>query len=346
MSKEKALNSLMREEACAAPDCVAALLRADEDRYRALATWLAANPPAAAVTLARGSSDHAAGYFAYLAAVRGGQLVTSMCMSLLTLYRAPIQAQGLLALAVSQSGRSPDVCGPVEQLRAGGAATAALVNDEASPLARAAQWVLPLHAGAERSVAATKSYLCSLVAGARLAAHWFADAELLAAVNALPEALRKACLQDWSAALEALHDAQRIMVIGRGTGLAIAQEAALKFKETCGIQAEAFSSAEVKHGPMALVDAGYPMLVFAPRGPAQPDLLALAAEMRQRGARVLLAAPPDIGERQLTLANTLTPDLDPVAAIQSFYPMVEALARARGHDPDRPRHLQKVTTTL
>jgi len=340
------LNSLMHEEACAAPECVAAMLRADDDCYRALAASLAAKPPAAAVTIARGSSDHAASYFSYLAAVRGGRLVTSMCMSLLTLYRAPIPAAGLLALAISQSGRSPDVCGPIEQLRAEGATTVALVNDASSPLARAAQWVLPLHAGAERSVAATKSYLCSLAAGARLAAHWAGDSELLAAVHALPKSLRQACGQDWRAALEVLHDAQRIMVIGRGTGLAIAQEAALKFKETCGIQAEAFSSAEVKHGPMALVDTGYPMLVFAPRGPAQPDLLALAAEMRQRGARVLLAAPPDVGERELTLATTLTPDLDPLAAIQSFYLMVEALARARGHDPDKPRHLQKVTTTL
>jgi len=146
--------------------------------------------------------------------------------------------------------------------------------------------------------------------------------------------------------VDALLTAQRIMVVGRGTGLAIAQEAALKFKETCGIQAEAFSSAEVKHGPMALVESGYPMLVFAPRGPAQADLLALAAEMRERGAKVLLAAPSDIGQRQLTLSHTLTPDLDPIAAIQSFYPMVEALARARGCDPDRPRHLKKITSTL
>jgi glucosamine--fructose-6-phosphate aminotransferase (isomerizing) len=158
--------------------------------------------------------------------------------------------------------------------------------------------------------------------------------------------LRAATEHDWSAGVESLRDAENIMVIGRGTGLAIAQEAALKFKETCGIQAEAFSSAEVKHGPMALVERGYRMLVFAPRGPAQADLLAMAREMRQRGAQVLLAAPPDVGERQLTLTNAITPDLDPIAAIQSFYLMVDALAHARGFDPDRPRHLQKVTSTL
>jgi glucosamine--fructose-6-phosphate aminotransferase (isomerizing) len=195
-------------------------------------------------------------------------------------------------------------------------------------------------------VAATKSFICSMTAGARLVAQWCNDDELQRAIGELPASLERACEQDWSAAVEVLRDAERIMVIGRGTGLSVAQEAALKLKETSGIQAEAFSSAEVKHGPMALVHSGYPMLVFAPRGPAQQDLLALAADMRQRGANVLLAAPEDVPGRQLTLTRTLTPDLDPVAAIQSFYLMAEALARARGCDPDQPRHLQKVTSTL
>jgi glucosamine--fructose-6-phosphate aminotransferase (isomerizing) len=238
------------------------------------------------------------------------------------------------------------VCLPVERFRADGATTVAFVNETVSPLASAAEWVMPLHAGKERSVAATKSFICSLAAGARLVANWSADRELMSAVRELPASLRRACAQDWSAGVETLVHAQRILVIGRGTGLAVAQEAALKFKETCGIQAEAFSSAEVRHGPMALVEEGFPMLVLAPRGPAQADLLALARDMRERGARVLVAAPPDVGERQLTLATSMTPDLDPITTVQSFYFMVEALARARGLDPDTPRHLQKVTTTL
>ena len=346
MSKGNRLNSLMREEARSAAECVAGQVRADEDRYCELGAALRASRPSSVVTLARGSSDHAAGYFAYLSAARGGHLVTSLPMSLVTLYRAPIAARGMLAVAVSQSGRSPDVCLPIEQLRAGGATTVALVNDASSPLAQAAEWTLPLHAGAERSVAATKSFICSLVAGARLVAHWCDDRELTSGLRSLPEALWRATEQDWSAGVQPLLHADRIMVIGRGLGLAVAQEAALKFKETCGIQAEAFSSAEVKHGPMALVGDGYPMLVFAPRGPAQADLLAMAREMRERGATVLLAAPPDVGDRQLTLGKAVAPELDPIVAIQSFYLMVEALAIARGHDPDRPRHLRKVTSTL
>jgi glucosamine--fructose-6-phosphate aminotransferase (isomerizing) len=138
-------------------------------------------------------------------------------------------------------------------------------------------------------------------------------------------------------------------VIARGTGLPVALEAALKFKETCGIQAEAFSGAEVQHGPMALVDEGYPLLVFAPRGPAQAGLLQLAEAMRGRGAQVLLAAPEGSVDPAtplwLPLATTGHEDLDPIAAVQSFYPMVEALARARGRNPDRPQHLAKVTKT-
>jgi glutamine---fructose-6-phosphate transaminase (isomerizing) len=134
-------------------------------------------------------------------------------------------------------------------------------------------------------------------------------------------------------------------VVGRGLGLPVALEAALKFKETCGIQAEAFSGAEIQHGPMRLVEAGYPLLVFAPRGPAQAGLLEVAQAMRARGARVLLAAPAGTPDANLLLQESAVPELDAVCAIQSFYPMVEALARARGNDPDSPPHLKKVTRT-
>lgn len=341
------MNSLMLDEAASAPDRVADLLAHDEERYAALGARLRAQPPAGGtLTIARGSSDHAASYFAYLVMARHGRLVTSLPMSLVTLYGAPLAMRDTLAVAISQSGRSPDLIEPIRRFREGGGTTVALVNAADSPLAEAAEWALPLHAGAERSVAATKSFICSLVAGARLAAHWGADAELLAALDGLPGALARARALDWSAGIAPLARADRMMVIGRGTSLGIAQEAALKFKETCAIQAEVFSSAEVQHGPMALVEAGYPMLVFAPRGPAQAGLLQLAAQMCERGANVLLAAPPDVPGRQLTLATTDLPDLDPVAAVQSFYGLVEAVARERGRDPDRPPHLNKVTTTL
>ena len=332
-------------EAVSSPQQVQQQLAADQDRYAALGAALRARPPHGTVTIARGSSDHAAAYMAYLIMARSGQLVTSLPMSLLTLYQAPLAIGQMLAISISQSGRSPDLVEPMQLFQRAGATTVALVNDTASPLAAAVDWAMPLHAGPELSVAATKSFICGLVAGARLAASWGAQNDFIARMDGLPEALELACQHDWADAIAPLLDAERLMVIGRGPGLAIANEAALKFKETCGIQAEAFSAAEVKHGPMALVGDAYPMLVFAPRGPAQASLIALAAEMRERGARVLLAAPSDVASRDLTLATAPHEDLDPITAIQSFYLLVEAVARARGQDPDRPRHLSKVTST-
>jgi len=338
-------SSLMHEEAVSAADCVALQLAHDADRYAALGRHLRAASPRNAVTVARGSSDHASGYLAYLIMARLGQLVTSLPMSLVTLYKSPLLTEGTLAISISQSGQSPDLIEPIRYFRDGGACTIALVNEIDSPLAQAAEWALPLRAGPERSVAATKSFIASLAAGARLVAEWQDDAELKTALAALPDALRQAARSDWTAAIEALAPARNIMVIGRGIGFPVAQEAALKFKETSALQAEAFSGAEIKHGPMALIDDGYPLLIFATRGPAQAGLVALATEMRGRGARVLLAAPPDVPERDLDLPLAGHPDLDPIVAIQAFYVMAAGLAAARGLDPDRPRHLSKVTKT-
>jgi glutamine---fructose-6-phosphate transaminase (isomerizing) len=339
------MNSRMLSEAREAPLTVARALAADRDALAGLGQDLRTTPPSAVLTVARGSSDHAAHFMAYLVMARLGRLVTSLPMSLVTLYSSRLQCEGLLSIAFSQSGQSPDLVAPQRFFRQGGARTVAVVNDAASPLAEAAQWVLPLHAGAETSVAATKSYIAQLVAGARLVAQWQADAALQRAIDVLPEALEEAAWADWSPLVDALAHADRLFVIGRGLGLAVAMEAALKFKEVCGIQAEAFSGAEVKHGPMALIDEGYPLLVFAPRGPAQAGLLALADEMRGRGARVLVAAPVGTPGAALPLIGAGNEDLDPITAVQSFYPAVEALARARGLDPDSPRHLSKVTKT-
>ena len=338
----------MLGEALEAPAAIARQLDHDEAAYASFGAQLREQVPSALLTVARGSSDHAAHFMAYLIMARMGRLVTSLPMSLITLYQSQIVCDGLVSLAFSQSGQSPDLVAPTRFFGAGGARTAAFVNDAESPLAKAAQWVFPLHAGVEASVAATKSFITQLVAGARLVAAWQDDVVLQAAISALPGVLARAARNDWSAALEVLGGpdrADRLFVIGRGTGLAIAQEAALKLKETCAIQAEAFSGAEVRHGPMALVDEGYPLLVFAPRGPAQAGLLTLADEMRARGARVLLAAPAGTRGSQLVIAESTSIELDPIAAIQSFYPMVEALARSRGFDPDKPRNLAKVTRT-
>jgi glucosamine--fructose-6-phosphate aminotransferase (isomerizing) len=335
----------MLDEAREAPDAIARLLAADRDVYASLGAELRAAPPQSLLTIARGSSDHAAHYMAYLIMARLGRLVTSLPMSLITLYQSRLQCDGLVSFAFSQSGQSHDLVVPTRFFRDGGARTVAFVNDMVSPLADAAQWTFDLHAGVETSVAATKSYVAQLVAGARVVAAWQGDSALQRALEGLPSALQRAAEQHWQRAIDALAGADRLLVISRGLGLAVAMEAALKLKEVCGIQAEAFSGAELQHGPMALVDEGYPLLVFAPRGPAHAGLVALAADMQRRGARVLLAAPAATPGNVLPLVETDAEDLDPIAAIQSFYPMVEALARARGVNPDAPRHLAKVTLT-
>lgn len=339
------MTTRMLAEALEAPAAVARQNAAAAAALRGLAAELRAAPPARIATLARGSSDHAAAFAAYLVMARLGHLVSSLPPSIVTLYHARISCTGLLALAFSQSGESPDLVAATRFFTQGGALTAAFVNAADSPLARVSRRVIALEAGEEASVAATKSFIAQLAAAARLVSLWQHDPELEAAVEGLPEALEVAARADWTAGVQAFIEAERMLVVGRGTGLAVAQEAALKLKETCGLQAEAFSGAELPHGPLALVEPGFPVLVLAPRGPAQAGLVELAGELRRHGARVVLAATDSVPGRDLTIAPARTYDLDPLCAIQSFYPMAEALARARGHDPDRPRHLAKVTRT-
>jgi glucosamine--fructose-6-phosphate aminotransferase (isomerizing) len=339
------VGSLMLKEALSAASAVAAQRSEAERHIIELAQRLAERPPTFALTVARGSSDHAAAYLGYLIMQRLGVPVASLPMSLITLHSVELAVNGQLAIALSQAGQSPDLVETMVALAGAGATTVALVNHADSPLARACETCVPLCAGEERSVAATKSYMAMLVAAARLVAHWRGDGRLVGACAALPDRLIEATHVDGSAALELLAPASRALIVGRGLGMTVALEAALKLKETSAIQAEAFSGAELRHGPLALVEAGYPVLIFALRGPEQAGLIALAQTLREAGARVVLAAPSDVPERTLTLCTSDDEALDPVVAIQSFYVMAAALAEARGLHPDTPRHLSKVTRT-
>lgn len=347
--------SRLAEEIAQIPDVVARALAQDGARFAALGEALRAQPPRAVATIARGSSDHAAHFIGYLAMARLGVWVTSLPPSLVTLHHAPLQAQGVLALAVSQSGRSPDLIEALQTLGARGAQTMALVNDARSPLATAAQHCFDIHAGAQTSVAASKSFIAQLLAGARWVATWQGDAALASALQDTPALLRQAWVHGnaWAErGITPLLHTERMVIASRGTGLSIAMELALKLKEVCGIQAEAFSGAELRHGPMALVGAGYPVLVLAPQGPAQAELVALADELQGRGAQVLLAAPPKASRASraqtpimLPVVSSAQADLNSLLAAASAYRWVEALARARGRDPDAPPHLAKVTQT-
>ena len=294
---------------------------------------------------ARGSSDHAATFARYLIETRLGLLTSSAAPSVSSVYEASPDLSGTLLLTISQSGASPDILAVVSRARDAGAHVVALVNAEHSPLAQLADEVLPLHAGPERSVAATKSYIASLSAIVQLVAEWAGDAPLAAALERAPAALARAWQLDWSAAVARLTAANDLYVIGRGLGLAIAQEAALKFKETCGLHAEAVSAAELRHGPMALVGAGFPLLLFTQNDESRPGVTQLAAELAAQDADVLIAGARLPGTTELPTEGA-HPVIEPLLFIQSFYRMANALSLARGHDPDAPPHLRKVTETL
>jgi len=341
----------MREEALQAPDVVAAQLAANAGRVEALADLLRARPPAFAMTVARGSSDHAAGFARYLFETALGLVTASAAPSVVTCYGADLRVRDALALAVSQSGESPDLLATLEAARRGGAHTLALVNAGESPLARAAEHVLPLMAWPERGIAATKSFIASLSAMAALTAAWTQDAALGAALRDLPGRLREACAADWSAARPVLAAADSLLVVGRGYALPVAQEMALKGKETCALHAEPFSAAELLHGPVALVDEGFPVLLLAMPDATLPGVLEVARTLRAQGAHLLVAsAVPEALElagTPLPLPSPLHPMLDPIVAVQAFYLMIDAVAADRGFDPDRPPALPgKVIRTV
>lgn len=343
----KASDSLMLREAGEAPGAVARLLAENAVLCRELGERLRASPPPFAVSCARGSSDNAATFAKYLFEIRLGLVTASVGPSVRSVYAAAPNMRGALFFCVSQSGRSPDILHLAEAARAGGALTVAFVNDTASPLAAICEVTLPLHAGAERSVAATKSWICSLAAILQLVAHWAADPQLFEALEGLPDALFDAAAKDWGAAAPLLAATGNLFVVGRGIGLALAQEAALKLKEVCGIHAEALSAAELMHGPLTLAGPDFPVLVFSQHDEAYQSVADLIGTLEARGVPVIAAGPtPGGGCLALPCDPSLSPFVTPIASIQSFYPLVERIARARGRDPDRPPHLKKVTETV
>jgi glutamine---fructose-6-phosphate transaminase (isomerizing) len=337
--------TLMFTEAQEASEVVRRQRQHNAEVIAELAARLCTDKPRAVVTLARGSSDHAATFARYLIETRAGVLTSSASPSVGSIYAATPDLGGTVALAISQSGRSPDLVNSARQATENGAFLVALVNDEDSPLAAIANVLVPLCAGPERGVAATKSFIASLAAVLDLLAAWTGDPAIDSASSALPSQLAEGWTLDWTAALPVLTRATAMYVVGRGHGLGIAQEAALKLKETCGIHAEAFSAAEVRHGPMAVVGSGFPVLLFGQPDESLASVAELAREFVGRGAQVISAGVPDAPGVQLPTLEA-DPLTAPVLEIASFYRLANALALARGRDPDRPPHLTKITETL
>ena len=329
-------------EAAAAVDRQGAILAAPLAR---LLGEINRHQPRLVVTCARGSSAHAATFAKHLFELRLGLPVAAAAPNIATVYRRGLDLKNQLFLAISQSGRSDDLIETAAMARAAGAITAAIVNDSQSPLAEASQIVLPLGAGAERSVAATKSFVTSLAALLQLTAWWADDPAMKSAHDRLPNRLAQAGCLDWDQALAALTPADSLITIGRGPTLAIAREAALKLKETCELHAEAFSAAEFRHGPIALLSSTLPILAFNPSDDAAASLMTLVTDLRRKGGRVLIAEPGAVQGDRLPVLQPDHPDADAICMVQSFYALLVRLAVRRGTDADRPRHLQKVTRT-
>ena len=337
--------TLMFEEAAAASHAVRAQMRHDSAAMRTLGAKLRTLNPRAVVTCARGSSDHAATYAKYLIETHAKVLTASAAPSVSSVYGVAQDLRGCLFIAISQSGRSPDLLASVAAAKASGATVLALSNSADSPLMTAADLVIELNAGPEKSVAATKSYLASLAAIARLVAAWTEDAEFDNALSELPDLMDRSWNLDWSAALPQLERAENLYVVGRGLGLGAAQEIALKCKETCAIHAEAFSSAELRHGPYTLLRKGFPALLLAQADATRPGIEALAIELARRGVSILLSGGNAAGTILLP-ALACSPAIAPILQVQSAYRMIASLAVRRGLDPDRPPHLHKVTETV
>lgn len=331
--------SRMRTEALEAPEAVARFLAGNAASLKNLGRKLQAMDPPVVITSARGSSDNAAGYFKYLAEIALGVPCASVGASVASVYGAALKVRNGLAITISQSGKSPDIVALQEAARIAGALTVALVNVADSPAARNADICLPLFAGPEQSVAATKSFIVSLVAAAAIVAAWRGDDDLQRAVQELPEHLYKASTLEWPSFVEQAKQAESFYVLGRGPSFPVAQETALKLKETCAIHAEAYSVAEVMHGPLELVEKAFPLLVFAQADAALSGTRTAVERLRAMGANVRVAGD------DLPVVPASHPLLSPIPMIQTAYLAIEQVAQRLGRNPDAPRQLQKVTET-
>ncbi|MDB5613808.1 MAG: hypothetical protein JWQ22_1461 [Devosia sp.] len=338
--------TFMRQEIEAIPSVVANFLDQSGATLDAAASVLRQRNPALVATVARGSSDHACAYLKYAIELTLGLPVASIGPSIASIYGKDLKLDRAVAIAISQSGKSPDIVGMTQSARRSGATTIAITNTAGSPLADASDFTIDLHAGVEKSVAATKTFVTSVVAGLSLVARWSGDEALNAAVNDLPNSLAKAVACDWSEMIAALDGHNALYVLGRGPGFAIANEAALKFKETCNIQAESYSAAEVMHGPVAIVTPGYPVLGLAARDAAEASVADMTHKLAGQGALAFLTSDRPGAARALPFAATGHPITDPLSLIVSFYGFVEALSRHRGLNPDVPPALKKVTETV
>lgn len=343
--------SYLEQEICEQPQVLARLLHEESARAREIARAIQGRSPQFVVIAARGTSDHAATYGKYLLAACCGLPVALAAPSLFTIYRRPPRLEGSLVVGISQSGRSPDIVEVVAEGRRQGALTLAITNDPHSPLGEQAELCLPCHAGEERSVAATKTYTAQLAALALVAVALADDRAMWGDLERLPGWVEQVLglAQGMEQRVQRFRYMERCVLIGRGYNYATALEVALKLKELTYVVAEPYSSADFLHGPIAMVEQGFPVLMVAPSGAVYPDLLVLAEMLRERAAELVMisdrAEALALAQTALPLPEAVPEWLSPVVAVVPGQLFAAALTRAKGYDLDRPRGLQKVTRT-
>ncbi|HEY0924081.1 glucosamine-6-phosphate deaminase NagB-II [Rheinheimera pacifica] len=330
-------NSIMALEATEAPQRIAEQLAANAATVQQVVEQIRQRAPKFVYMVGRGSSDHAGVFAKYLIEIEVGLPVAAAAPSIASVYNKSLQLADALVLVISQSGRSPDILAQVDMAKRSGAMVVALVNDTTSPLAELAHYTLPLHVGAEKAVAATKSYLATLSAILQLVSVWSGNTALQQAVQQLPQSLQAAIDLPQQLTAQALQNVAHLVVLGRGLGYAISREIALKLKEVCGIHAEAFSSAEFLHGPVTLVKNQFAIVDVTIEDESLSAHRSQIEDVRSRGAAIVQLHHRGVNADARVL---------PLLVLQRFYLDVEVVARSRGINPDAPPGLNKVTKTV
>ncbi len=343
--------SFLQDEIHQQPEVLTALLEREAGNVQRIATDLQSRRIQYAIIAARGTSDNAARYGQYVLGARNHLAVGLATPSLFSVYHRPPRLEGGLVIGISQSGQSPDIVAVLEQGQRQGAPTLAITNDPSSPLAMQADYVIPLHAGEELAVAATKTYTAQLAALALLSCALGHDAVQLASLRQIPNAVKQVLDGEKRIAgqVERYRYMDTCVVLGRGFNYATAFEIALKLKELNYLIAESYSSADFMHGPIAVVGSGFPALVVAPSGQMFETMRGFSLELKSRGAELLV-----ISDQQDLLAEAITPLslpegiaewLSPIVAVISGQLFALHLTLIKGNDPDQPLGLQKVTVT-
>ncbi|MCW8125579.1 glucosamine-6-phosphate deaminase NagB-II [Microbulbifer halophilus] len=331
------VTTVMETEAREAPERIDGQLQANAEIMAKLGERLRREPPKFAMIVGRGSSDHAGVFAKYLIEIETGVPTFAAAPSVSSVYGRTLKLDGALVIVISQSGRSPDILAQARMAKEAGAYTVALVNDESAPIKDIVDQTVPLKAGPEKAVAATKSYLATLAAVLQLVANWTDDRALLEAVDKLPQTLRDAVAADTQLRPEDLAAVKNLVVLGRGPGYGITRELALKLKEVCNIHAESFSSAEFLHGPVTLVEQKLTVINVPIEDESFEAHSEQIADIIRRGGTLVNLHVPSKG---------VHPRVAPLALLQRFYIDVAHVAVSRGINPDEPAGLKKVTQTL